>query len=88
MVQEVKRGMRHLVNGLMFVEWETVFCQISVGEDRKRGSWKMAEDVKLYPGKDGLVRVIDVRFMDGMITSRPVTKLILLMKKLERSDIS
>lgn len=48
----------------------------------------MAEVVKLYPGKDGLVRVIDVRFMDGVITSRPVAKLILIMKKLERSDVS
>ncbi|XP_072048879.1 uncharacterized protein [Amphiura filiformis] len=31
MVQEVKKGMRHLVKSdrLTFVEWETVFCQIS-----------------------------------------------------------
>lgn len=59
-----------------------------VGESRKRGSWKMAEVVKLYPGKDDLVRVVDVRFADDIVVKRPVTKLILLMKGSERSDVS
>ena len=182
MVQEVKKGMRHLVKAdrLTFVEWETVFCQISglingrpltakssspldhppltpnhfligrgdlpcpevpweeyvgnlrkrreirnamvdgfwqrwmecihklsprqkwqqsaenlqegdivlvIGEDRKRGSWKMAEVVNIYPGKDDLVRVVEIKFADDTNVKRPVTKLILLMKKSERSDI-
>ena len=182
MVQEVKKGMRHLVKAdrLTFVEWETVFCQISglingrqltakssspldhppltpnhfligrgdlpcpevpceeyvgnlrkrreicnamvdsfwqrwmecihklsprqkwqqsaenlqegdivlvIGEDRKRGSRKMAEVVNIYPGKDDLVRVVEIKFADDTNVKRPVTKLILLMKKSERSDI-
>ncbi|XP_063962448.1 uncharacterized protein LOC135155912 [Lytechinus pictus] len=180
LVQEVKKGMRHLVKAdrLTFVEWETVFCQISslingrpltakssspldhppltpnhfligrgdlpcpevpceeykgnhrkrreicnfmvdgfwrrwmecihklsprqkwqksaenlgerdivlvIGENLKRGSWKMAEVTCVYPGKDDLVRVVDVRFADGTKLKRPVTKLVLLMKESERS---
>ncbi|XP_054775596.2 uncharacterized protein LOC129284160 [Lytechinus pictus] len=179
LVQEVKKGMRHLViaDRLTFVEWETVFCQISslingrpltakssspdhppltpnhfligrgdlpcpevpceeykgnhrkrreicnfmvdgfwrrwmecihklsprqkwqksaenlgerdivlvIGENLKRGSWKMAEVTCVYPGKDDLVRVVDVRFADGTKLKRPVTKLVLLMKESERS---
>ena len=182
MVQEVKKGMRHLVTSdrLAFAEWETVFAQISglinsrpltakssspldhppltpnhfligrgdlpcpevpceefkgdsrkrrevcnamvdgfwrrwldcihklsprpkwhrsaenleehdvvliIGEDKARGSWKMAEVVQLYPGKDDLVRVVDVKSADGVVAKRPVTKLILLMKKSERLDL-
>ena len=48
----------------------------------------MAEVVKLYPGKDDLVRIVDVRYADDMVVKRPVTKLILLMKKSERVDVS
>ena len=58
-----------------------------IGEDRKRGSWKMAEVVNIYPGKDDLVRVVEIKFADNTNVKRPVTKLILLMKKSERSDI-
>ena len=58
-----------------------------IGEDKARGSWKMAEVVQLYPGKDDLVRVVDVKSADGVVAKRPVTKLILLMKKSERLDL-
>ncbi|XP_071948927.1 uncharacterized protein [Antedon mediterranea] len=182
MVQEVKKGMRPLVKAdrLTFVEWETVFCQISglinsrpltakssspldhppitpnhflirrgdlqcpevpceefhgnlrkrreicnsmvngfwhrwmecihklsprlkwqksienvmegdivlvIGENKKRGSWKMAEISKVYPGKDDLVRIVVIRFADGINAKKPVTKLIMLMKSTERSDM-
>lgn len=182
MVQEVKKGMRHLVKSdrLTFIEWETVFSQISglinsrpltgkssspldhppltpnhfligrgdlpcpevpceefkgdsrkrreicntmvdgfwrrwmdcihkisprpkwhqsaenleendvvlvIGDEKTRGSWKMAEVVQVYPGKDNLVRVVDVKSADGAVAKRPVTKLILLMKKSERLDL-
>ena len=175
MVQEVKKGMRHLVKAdcLTFVEWETVFCQISglinsrpltamststldhppltpkhfligrgdlpspevpceeykgnlrkrrelcnamvdgfwlrwmdcihklsprkkwqqsvenlktgdivlvIGEDKKRGSWRIATIADVHSGKDDLVRVVSIKFADGTLVKRPVGKLILLMK--------
>ena len=58
-----------------------------IGEDKKRGCWKMAEVVKIYPGKDNLVRVVDIRCADGTSAKKPVTKLIMLMKNKERSDM-
>ena len=58
-----------------------------VGENVKRGSWKMAEIVEVYPGKDNLVRTVEIRYADGSKVKRPVTKLILLMKNSERSDL-
>ena len=57
-----------------------------IGEDKRRGSWKMAEVVNVYPGEDDLVRVVDIRFADGTVTKRPVTKLVLLMKDSDRLD--
>lgn len=58
-----------------------------IGEDKKRGSWKMAEVVSVHPGEDEFVRVVEVKFADGTQCKRPVTKLVILMKKEERSDI-
>ncbi|XP_041471192.1 uncharacterized protein LOC121420595 [Lytechinus variegatus] len=182
MVQEVKKAMRHLVKAdkLTFVEWETVFCQISglinsrpltamsaspldqppltpnhfligrgdlscpdipceeyrgdlrkrrelcktmvdgfwrrwmdcihklsprnkwqrstenleegdivlvIGDSKARGSWKMAEVVKCYPGQDDLVRIVDVKSTDRTIAKKPVTKLVSLMKRSERDDL-
>ena len=58
-----------------------------VGEDKKRGSWKMAEVVDIFSGEDDFVRVVDVRFADGHIARKPITKLILLMKNEERTDL-
>ncbi|XP_011670916.2 uncharacterized protein LOC100893156 [Strongylocentrotus purpuratus] len=58
-----------------------------IGDDRKRGSWKMAEVVGTQPGQDGLVRVVEVKYADGTRATRPITKLVSLMKRDERSDI-
>ena len=58
-----------------------------VDDKLKRGQWKMAEIVKLYPGGDDLVRVVDVRFANGQILKRPITKLVMLMKESERGDV-
>eukprot|EP00057_Strongylocentrotus_purpuratus_P005403 XP_003730892.1 PREDICTED: uncharacterized protein LOC100888831 [Strongylocentrotus purpuratus] len=58
-----------------------------IGDNKARGSWKMAVVVKAYPGKDDLVRIVDVKNADGVIARKPVTKLILLMKKSERDDL-
>ena len=58
-----------------------------IGDNKARGSWKMAEVAKVYPGKDDLVRIVDVRSADGVVAKKPVTKLILLMKKSERDDL-
>ncbi|KAJ8032362.1 hypothetical protein HOLleu_25873 [Holothuria leucospilota] len=63
-------------------------CIICKRQRGKPVNQKMAEVVKLYPGKDDLVRVVDVRFADDIVVKRPVTKLILLMKGSERSDVS
>ena len=56
-------------------------------ENTKRGLWKMAEVVKTYVGNDDPVRVVEVKFSDGHLLKRPVTKLVLLMKRSERLDV-
>ncbi|XP_074657299.1 uncharacterized protein LOC141910507 [Tubulanus polymorphus] len=53
----------------------------------KRGSWKMAEIVETYAGDDHFVRVVGVRCADGSVLKRPITKLVLLMKRTERMDL-
>lgn len=58
-----------------------------IGEDKKRGTWRMAEIARVFQGKDDLVRVVELRFSDKTVIKRPVTKLILLMKRSERSDV-
>ncbi|XP_063971215.1 uncharacterized protein LOC135157940 [Lytechinus pictus] len=58
-----------------------------IGDDKRRGSWKMAEVVDTKPGQDGLVRIVEVKFADGTCANRPITKLVSLMKREERSDI-
>ena len=40
--------------------------------------WPIARIVKTYPGKDGQVRVVDVRTSSG-IYKRPITKLVPLL---------
>eukprot|EP00731_Ephydatia_muelleri_P001304 Em0001g1304a len=40
--------------------------------------WPLARVVRVYPGKDGLVRVVDVKTSKG-IYKRPVTKLVVLL---------
>ncbi|XP_075163105.1 uncharacterized protein LOC142235730 [Haematobia irritans] len=44
--------------------------------------WRLGRVVKLYPGKDNHVRVVDVRTQSGIIT-RPVHKLVLLPRSQE-----
>ncbi|XP_064643563.1 uncharacterized protein LOC135497662 [Lineus longissimus] len=59
-----------------------------VDEKMKRGQWRMAEVINVYPGKDNHIRVVDVRFADGLVLKRPISRLILLMKASEREDIT
>ena len=40
--------------------------------------WPLARVVCVYPGKDGLVRVVDVKTSKG-VYKRPVTKLVVLL---------
>ena len=42
-----------------------------------RGSWPLARVLRVYPGKDELVRVADIRTKSTVLT-RPITKLCLL----------
>ncbi|KAK6164999.1 hypothetical protein SNE40_023747 [Patella caerulea] len=58
-----------------------------VDENVKRGKWKLAEIINTYTGDDNLVRIVDVKFSDGNVLKRPVTKLVLLMKNEERLDL-
>lgn len=49
-----------------------------VDEPLARGQWRMGRVVKVVPGKDGLVRTVEVK--TGVLTSlvRPIQKLCLL----------
>lgn len=53
-----------------------------VYKDRKvdqNGIWPTGKVCKVYPGEDGLVRLVDVEFDDGsVVTRRPVRSLVLL----------
>ena len=49
-----------------------------------RHHWPVGIIVKVFTGDDGLVRAVEVR-IDGKVYSRPVAKLVLLMKKEEDS---
>ena len=40
--------------------------------------WPLARVARVYPGKDGLVRVVDVKTSKG-VYKRPVTKLVVLL---------
>lgn len=46
---------------------------VLVSPDSPRGSWPLGKVVKVYPGKDGHVRVLDVQ-VDNSVLTRPVTK--------------
>ena len=59
-----------------------------IGEDKRRGNWRMAEVTQTFAGTDHLVRVVEIRFAEGATAKRPVTKLILLMKGTERNDLT
>ena len=40
--------------------------------------WELARVIEVYPGKDGLVRVVTIRTSNGTY-KRPVTKIALLL---------
>lgn len=40
--------------------------------------WKMARVVSMHPGSDNVVRVVSIRFSDGNVLKRCVTKLCVL----------
>ena len=50
-------------------------------DDSRRYKWPLARITKLLPGRDGVVRVVELRSKDGVYT-RPVVKLL----KLEDAD--
>lgn len=41
-----------------------------------RGKWPLGLVVKVYPGQDGVVRVVDVKIHDDIVHRRPVAKLV------------
>lgn len=49
-------------------------------EDSPRMAWPMAIVVEVYPGDDGLVRKVKLRFSTGSILERPIQKLVLLLE--------
>ena len=63
------RGWRQKIPN--FREGELVLVQ---DDDVKRGLWPLARIVKVMPGKDGVVRVAEIRMKNGTYT-RPISKL-------------
>ena len=63
-------------------KWRKGCCNLREGElvllkdddFTKKGKWPLARVTKVVPGKDGVVRVADIRTKDGEYT-RPVTRL-------------
>ena len=55
-------------------------------EYTKRSLWKMGRVTKTYPGKDGRVRSVEVRTINGTY-NRPVTKLCILVSKNENDNL-
>ena len=47
---------------------------IVIDPDARRRDWKVGRIVRTYPGADGLVRVVHVKFGDKIL-KRPITKL-------------
>ena len=43
-------------------------------DDTKRGKWPLGRVTRVFPGDDGVVRVVEVKTKDGLYT-RPVAKL-------------
>ena len=71
-------------------QWRSNIPNFKVGElvliqddDLKKGKWPLARILNVTPGKDGVVRVVDVRTKTG-VYNRPVAKLIRLE---EDSDV-
>ena len=54
-------------------------------DDKKRRKWPLARITKTMPGRDGVVRVVEVKTKDGTYT-RPATKIYLLEDDLNDTD--
>ena len=54
-------------------------------DDKKRRKWPLARITKTIPGRDGVVRVVEVKTKDGTYT-RPATKIYLLEDDLNDTD--
>jgi transposase InsO family protein len=66
-------------------KWNRVTRPVQVGDvvveinsNLKRGSWPKGRIVRVYPGADKLVRVVDVKMAGGQVYRRPVSKLCIL----------
>ncbi|CAG7709918.1 unnamed protein product, partial [Allacma fusca] len=76
------------------VKWHTEGRQIQVGDivviadkDGPRNTWPMGRILNTYPGKDGRVRVADVKTRDGVF-KRPATKICILdVKKCDEAKV-
>jgi len=74
-------------------KWQKKKENIKVGQiviikdkdDPKPFDWPLGKIIEVYPGKDGLVRVVDVLF-NGTIKRRDITKLICLPIHIEPSS--
>ncbi|KAG5875871.1 hypothetical protein JTB14_012731 [Gonioctena quinquepunctata] len=51
---------------------------VVVDSNDPRNTWPKGRVVQVYPGKDGNIRVVDVKFSNGTIIRRPVSKLCVL----------
>lgn len=51
-----------------------------VEDNLKRGCWKTIKIAKTYLGEDIFVRLFDVKYADGNVFKRPITKLIIMIK--------
>jgi hypothetical protein len=49
-------------------------------EDVTRNKWPMAVVSEVFPGKDDLIRSVNVRFASGSVLKRPIAKLVLLLE--------
>lgn len=58
---------------------------IIVDPSGPRNTWPKGRVLQIYPGKDGKVRVVDVKLANGTILRRPVTKLCILDAQKEES---
>ena len=57
-----------MIGDIVFLKDETLVTR----------TWSLARVVKVYPGKDGLVRVVDL-LCQGKVYNRPIHRLVLLV---------
>jgi hypothetical protein len=51
---------------------------LEISDNQPRNTWEKGIVVKCFPGKDGIVRVVEIRRANGNIYKRPVHKLCVL----------